>query len=321
MKNAFHRIGIGFALCLLTLGCAPPKGSISAESILGSPLESVRVSRPCDVDTSRLVAYRMTHRIFQKVATGRYIDITASSYHSTLMAQRNYKQDVTAQRIFYLWGPAEAIIQVLEEGSTVMANLSFADLSDVLWIPQPMADRIFLPAVRNLYARRIEADPDEPMYWICLNVTVKTRPRQYDKWVEVLASTCRMAPEVSGRWKMLAPDSEQIDRIRKALETKLDPEKSSVFVSAADPLPEPVFCSLLGQSQERPLRKLTTPAGEMYCLLGDQGREYHKLGVGLIQIQSEESMPDGTELLHRTVIDELIVRDDDPLEKVQPEKK
>lgn len=318
MKRIFAGIRIGCLVCLLIAGCAPPKGSIPAESIMGSPLESIQVSRPCDADNSRLVAYRMTHRIFQKVAAQRYIDITASSYQSTLMAQRNYKQDVTAQRIFYLWGPAEAIVQVLEEGSAVMANLAFADLSDVLWIPQPMPDRIFLPAVRDLYARQIEADPEEPMYWICLNVTVKTRPQQYDKWVEVLASTCRMVPEESGRWKMLPPDSDQIDRIRKALETKLVPEKSSVFVSAADPLPEPVLCALTDRSEKRPLRRLSTPAGEMLCLLSDQGREYHRLGVGLIQIQSQESMPDETQLLHRTVIDELVIRDDDPLEKVQP---
>jgi hypothetical protein len=210
-------------------------------------------------------------------------------------------------------------VQVLEEGSTVLANLSFADLSDVLWIPQPMPDRIFLPAARNLYARRIEASPGEPMYWICLNVTVKTRPQQYDKWVEVLASTCRMEPEESSRWRMLPPDSAQIDRIRKALETKLDPEKSSVFVSAADPLPEPILCSLAGLSEKRPLRELSTPAGQMYCFLNAKGHEYHRLGVGLVQIQSQESMPDGTELLHRTVVDELVIRDDDPLGKLLPE--
>ena len=115
-----ERLFVMTALLVLPLvGCQPPEGSVPAKSLSAGPAPSVSLPEGAGAHGGRLVAYRMTYQLYQKVKGEHYMDVTVSSYLANLAAQRNQKQPITAQRIYYLWGPASKVVDVLAEASAV----------------------------------------------------------------------------------------------------------------------------------------------------------------------------------------------------------
>jgi hypothetical protein len=249
----------------------------------------------------RLVAFRMTHQVLQKVAGDKYMDITGETYRQMLSSQVRRQDPVKASRIYFLWGPESQVLAVLEEVSRVLDSTSFVDLSDTLWIPDANADTIVLPAARAVKARDVRAAADEPIYWINLEITAQTHRGHYQKWISAGASVCVLKPGRAG-WRPDAPTKAQLDRVHRALLAHLRDDESTVGVVAMRELPPAIPARLEGQAY-----KLRTPAGVFDCTAGEGEGDFLTPGLGRIQMVSRQKLAEEAELVSRTVIDELHV--------------
>jgi hypothetical protein len=249
----------------------------------------------------RLVAYRMTHQVLQKVAGDKYMDITGETYRQMLSAQVRQQDPVKASRIYFLSGPESQVLAVLEEISRVLQATSFVDLSDTLWIPDANADTIVLPAARAVKAEDVRAATDEPIYWLNLEITAQTHRGHYDKWISAAASACVLKPDQAG-WRPEAPTKGQLDRMHRALLARLRDDESTVGVVAMRSLPPAIPARLEGQAY-----KLPTPAGAFECMRGAGEGDFLAPGLGRIQMITRQKLADEAELVSRTVLDELHV--------------
>jgi hypothetical protein len=310
MMQANRRLFACSLAILLLCGCKEPDGQIKLEALQGRWIEDLAIEAPVPAHAGRIVAYRMTYQLCQKTGQGRYVDITDSTYRGRLRSQSSQNEAIVTRRIFHLWGPGRHVLSVLEQASSVLRNESFSDLSDSLWVPDPMADILLLPAVRRIGSEQLKDVSGQPMFRLRLEVAVQARRGHYDKWVKIVASACRMRPDPGGhRWQMVPAEAREVVALQEALEKHLDPEFSSVLVSPAEPMPEAIPArspeALDGQS----IFRVPTPAGAMLCIPDKQRRSYQAPALGQVQVLTHESFSEGTAFLHRTLIDELAVVD------------